>query len=472
VGAAEPAAPRRSVRAAALALAAVLALSGLGVGLYRTGHLPGAEPVTRPTPTPATEPPRAPAVLPPGPATAAPSDLSTDALDRLLAGGQLGADPGAYVVDPVTGQVLLDRDSARPRTPASVAKLATGGAALLALGPQARLATRVLAGSGPGEVVLVGGGDATLAAVPATRGYPRPASLRDLAAATADRLRTDGVAGVTLAVDDSLFTGPAVSPDWEAAYVPSGVVAPVHALTVDGGRVRAGQDLRVADPALAAGRLFARQLRAAGVPVTGQVVRAAAPPAGPQLAEVRSPPVAALVELMLTTSDNDLAEALARQVAAARGEQASFAGARSAVAGVLAEHGVDTQGTLLLDGSGLARGSTVSPRALGQLLALAAGGRLPQLRPLVTGLPVAGYSGTLAERFRGGGTGAGAGLVRAKTGTLRGVAALAGLAETAPGRAVVFVVLADRVPPGRPLEARRQLDRVATRLAAALEPKS
>ena len=61
---------------------------------------------------------------------------------------------------------------------------------------------------------------------------------------------------LALAVDDSLFTGPAVSPDWPASYVGSGIVSPVSALAVDDGRVRPGSDVREPDPALAAGRVL------------------------------------------------------------------------------------------------------------------------------------------------------------------------------------------------------------------------
>ena len=55
------------------------------------------------------------------------------------------------------------------------------------------------------------------------------------------------------------------------------------------------------------------------------------------------------------------------------------------------------------------------------------------LWPLSTGLPVAGVTGTLAERFSTAGTDAGRGVVRAKTGTLTGVDALAGLMRDAEG---------------------------------------
>jgi D-alanyl-D-alanine carboxypeptidase/D-alanyl-D-alanine-endopeptidase (penicillin-binding protein 4) len=99
---------------------------------------------------------------------------------------------------------------------------------------------------------------------------------------------------------------------------------------------------------------------------------------------------------------------------------------------------------------------------LTRVLVLAASADHPALRPLLTGLPVGGASGTLANRFDGPDR-AGAGVVRAKTGTLRGVSSLAGTVVDADGRQLAFAVLADRVPDtGR---ARTALDRIATALA-------
>lgn len=458
----------------------VVALAAAGVvGLDASGHLAGGL-FADPSPTPSQTLPRGPVHTPAGPVlpTADPSvpggpdrsvaaALDRAALQRLLADKDLGPDPGAVVLDGRTGEVLFERDADRPRTPASVAKLATSAAALVTLGPDARLATRVVAGTAPDEVVLVGGGDPTLRVAPQRAGaYPVEADLTTLAAATATALRGRGVDRVRLRVDDGLFEGPSVSPDWPASYVRSGVVAPVTALSVDEGRVRPGKRQRHADPALAAGNDFARLLAAQGVAVAPGIARASAPTAATELASVRSPTVSVLVERALATSDNDLAEALSRLAAHASGRPASFAGGQQTVAQVLGELGVPAAGLHLLDGSGLARGSVVAPTTLAHLLVAALGDDRPELRPLVTGLPVAAFSGTLDDRFDGRTTSPGAGVVRAKTGTLTGVSSLAGTAPDATGRLLVFAVLADRVPPAGTLGARDRLDRIAAALAA------
>jgi D-alanyl-D-alanine carboxypeptidase/D-alanyl-D-alanine-endopeptidase (penicillin-binding protein 4) len=85
---------------------------------------------------------------------------------------------------------------------------------------------------------------------------------------------------------------------------------------------------------------------------------------------------------------------------------------------------------------------------------------------VLSGLPVAGWSGTLADRFQApAGTGrAGVGVVRAKTGTLSGVNAMSGVVTTAEGRPLVFALLADGVTVGAPA-AEAKLDAIAAALA-------
>jgi D-alanyl-D-alanine carboxypeptidase/D-alanyl-D-alanine-endopeptidase (penicillin-binding protein 4) len=446
---------------------ALILAAGTVAGLDATGHLPesldrhaAATPTSTPTPKrTAAEPVLAAAT------TDAAVALPAARLRTLLQAKALGPRPGAVVLDATTGELLLDLDSTTARTPASVAKLATTAAALHAIGPGRRLTTKVVTGAAPGEVVLVGAGDATLTvARPRPTDYPQRASLAVLADATAKALQTAPATGeVVVHVDDALFSGPAVSPDWPASYVGSGVVSPVSALSVDAGRVRRGSVARERDPAIAAGRDLVRLLTARGLKVNKDVTRTAAPAGARTLAEVQSPTIAELVERDLATSDNDLAEALLRLVAVASNRPGTFADGTAAVVDVLTELEVPTDGMDLLDGSGLARGSAVPPETLARLLAFCATGPA-ELRPVVSGLPVAAFSGTLAFRFGSSTTAAGAGVVRAKTGTLTGVSTLAGV-TVAGGRPLIFVAMSDNVPANGTLVAREALDRFASALA-------
>jgi D-alanyl-D-alanine carboxypeptidase/D-alanyl-D-alanine-endopeptidase (penicillin-binding protein 4) len=421
----------------ALLAVAVLLATGAAV-LLRTG-----DDSTTVAPAPSPVPTRTPLLLAAPAGATSPGGLRA-ALTRALADKALGSRVSIAVVTS-DGNTLLDRGGARAVTPASTAKIATAFAALTVLPSDLRLRTKVVQGSRPGEVVLVGGGDPTLGGRFAAPGYPGTASLRALAR---------GLTGVTrVLVDDSLYAGPRLGPGWKPSYVTTGNVAPVSALEVDEGRV-AQKGPRSTDPALAAGRQLAALLH-----VTAPVARTTAVSGATELSHVDSAPLPELVEAMLTRSDNDLAEALGRQVALATHQPASFAGTASATQSALGIAGVS-----LRDASGLSPLDKVTPLAVARLLAKASGDAT--YAPLLSGLPVAGFDGTLGARYRRAPTAAAAGAVRAKTGTLDGVSALAGLVTTRTGGVLAFDVTADRVPKNGTLEAEAALDRLASALAA------
>ncbi|MFF0434704.1 D-alanyl-D-alanine carboxypeptidase/D-alanyl-D-alanine-endopeptidase [Streptomyces sp. NPDC004327] len=377
----------------------------------------------------------------------------------LLADPGLGPLRTASVVDAETGRPLYAEGAGTPMPPASVVKIATTAAALRALGPDHRITTRTVATPDGRTVTLVGGGDPTL----------DPARLKALADATARALRARGTgtptAPVRLAYDTSLYQGPALHP-----IGPNENLAPLSALMTDEARLdhsRSGPAPRAADPARDTATAFAGLLKAAGVTVQGAPGPGRAP-GGPQaapLARTDSAPLADLVERTLTHSDNDLAEALARQTALARHQPASADGAGKAVHDELAALRLPLAGARFADGSGLDRRDRVSAALLTGILTRAADPAHPELRPVLTGLPVGGFSGTLAGRFGDGPAASGAGLVRAKTGTLTGVNTLAGTVVTGDGRLLAFAFLAGRT--SSPGAAQPALDR----LGAALAPR-
>jgi len=380
-------------------------------------------------------------------APAGASGLET-ALDHLLETPALGSVRTAVVVDAATGEQLYARDAASPMTPASTVKIATAAAALSALGPAHRIATTVTLSPDSRTLTLVGGGDPTL----------DKAALRALAADTARSLRDGGTGAVRLAYDTSRYSGPALHP-----IGPNENIAPVSALMLDEGRLDTsdrGPAPRTGDPAGDAARDFADLLDDAGVATRTAPVPGRTPAGARTVATHWSKPLSALVERALTNSDNDLAEALARQTALKAGQPASFAGSRRAVTARLKALGLPLAGARLADGSGLDRADKVTAELLAQLLALAAGPDHPELRPVLTGLPVAGFSGTLGDRYDA--TSPATGLIRAKTGTLTGVNSLAGTAVDAQGRLLAFAFLASGTT--SPDEAEASLDTLATTL--------
>ncbi|NYH92672.1 D-alanyl-D-alanine carboxypeptidase/D-alanyl-D-alanine endopeptidase [Actinopolymorpha rutila] len=475
--------PRRRLSAVGVAILLVCALVAAGVAAVATGAVrlggfgtgvaqsPGAgrsssssSPTARPTPTR----PAARAVLPPPSEVLPTASGLAAALKSALGVPELAKQPTSVAIRDVTsGRLLYGKDQSTGFIPASTTKLLTSTAALGLLGPDHRFTTKVVRGAKAGQIVLVGGGDPSLATAAARSRIVDPAhSFRDaptvdgLAAGTAKALRAAGTTSVGVLVDDSLFSEQ-VNPEWEEQYVPTGVVARVSALWVDENKLSWPSQLpRAKDPAVAAGDAFVAALRKNGITVTGEPAHGRAPAKAATIASVQSPPLADLIEHVLLVSDNDGAEILARQVAVASGKPATSAGAAAAVKAELARLGVAGADKIsLYDGSGLSRHNRISADVLSKVLVVASRSQNPKLRPLLTSLPIAGFTGSLARRFGGSD---GVGLVRAKTGTLSGVSSLAGLATTRDGATLAFAVMSDKATKYDPHGA---IDNLAAKLA-------
>jgi serine-type D-Ala-D-Ala carboxypeptidase/endopeptidase (penicillin-binding protein 4) len=365
-----------------------------------------------------------------------------------------GTGVGIEVADAATGQVLYSANAGTPATPASTTKVVTAVASLAVLGPDARFTTTVRQAGG--TVVLVGGGDPTLAVneYPSSD-YPRPATLAQLAAGTARALKAQGHQSVRLGYDTALFSGPSTAPGWTDTDISTGNVAPIVALEADQGRLTAGGALedyddpvnflaRTTNPAGTTAAAFAALLAQDGITVTGKPAETAVPASAPVLASVSSPPLAAIAEQMLQESNNVIAEDLARHVAIALGMPATFVGAAAAELAEVRRLGITTP-ISLVDGSGLSPADAIAPQTLVAVLAAAA--RTPKLRDAITGLPVAGFTGTLlaGDSIFGGIGGPARGVVRAKTGNLATVAALAGLVYDRSGGLLIFAIMAPQV---------------------------
>ena len=383
---------------------------------------------------------------------------------KLLADRRLGTHVDVLVTDLETGEPLY-RQGSGTVTPASTMKLLTSTAALEAIGPDHRFETTVRRVPGTNRIVLVGGGDPFLQSRPTTQYfYPHRADIQSLARRTARALRADGTRKVRLAYDDSFFAGPRTPKYWPASYLRDGVVPPITALWVDEGRSPTGFGY-VDDPARAAGVAFRAALAKQGIRVVGELAHQKAPGGARDLALVQSPTLGQIVARLVLVSDNNAAEVVAHHVGKAVRSDASFAGGALAVRSVLHKLGVPLEDAVIRDGSGLSRANRLQPRTLTEVLRLDASADHPALREVATGMPVAGFSGSLEFRFDTGAT-AGRGRVQAKTGTLTGVHGLAGIATDLDGNVMGFVAIADRVPNAQQLYARLTIDKVAAALGA------
>ena len=173
------------------------------------------------------------------------------------------------ITDAATGAQLWAQGADLPMQPASVTKVLTTSAALLGLDRDARLTTKVMASDRrPGLVVLKGGGDPTLSAVPAggQTWYRDAARISDLA----DQVRRSGTKVTAVQVDISAYSGPTMAPGWDPLDIDGGDIAPMEAVMLDGGRTQpvSVESRRSRTPALDAGRALAVALRVDPATVT------------------------------------------------------------------------------------------------------------------------------------------------------------------------------------------------------------
>ncbi len=256
-------------------------------------------------------------------------------------------------------------------------------------------------------------------------------------------------------------------------------------------------DVAMLDPAETAAAELKQLLEARGVAVTGGIrVQHGAPPwtsasgepildqpadrratgAGTEaaqaganplvLAEHVSQPLREIVRMTNKVSQNLHAEILLRAVGREKFGVGSTAAGLKAERDFLKAAGVADGDVVLSDGSGLARGDLVTPRAAVALLRYAL--RQPWGESFLATLPVAGVDGTLENRMKN--TPA-AGLVEAKTGSADHARALSGYATTRDGEYLVFSLF-DNNNPQHWSDATAALDAITEAMVETLGTKA
>jgi D-alanyl-D-alanine carboxypeptidase/D-alanyl-D-alanine-endopeptidase (penicillin-binding protein 4) len=394
-----------------------------------------------------------------------------------VADGRLDADLDAWLAGSPADTCLVVASEGRdvfahnPTTPvtgASTQKLLTATGLLLALGPDATFTTEAVATAAPqggvvaGDLYLVGGGPADLGTPEWLTMGPgtRQRVVHDIgglveAIAAAGVTRIEGsVVGDGTRFDDQLYN-PSLAP----RLIDQDQVGPISGLMVNDGfgqfspsRTNS-ETVPAADPAADAARVLTERLVARGIAVGGAPRSGAAPDRAATVASLASPPVSQLVAEMLTTSDNEAAEAALKEIGYQAQGEGSWAAGAAGLANLLQEAGVPIDGVQVADGSGLSIDDRFTCTTLVEVLTLQGTG--PVVR---AGLPVAGQTGTLADRFVGTQI---AGRLRAKTGTLRNVTALAGEIDPLQGGSLTFAYVANVPDPGEVTSAEVGIDGLA-----------
>jgi serine-type D-Ala-D-Ala carboxypeptidase/endopeptidase (penicillin-binding protein 4) len=366
-----------------------------------------------------------------------------------------GASAWSLAVVGTDGRTIFDDGAQRAVTPASTQKLIVAATALDALGPQYRYHT-ILAGQDgvgdngelDGNLWLIGSGDPSL----------QSADLRNGVAMLArSGLRRIGGG---LVVDDRTLTGPELNPHWAAEDDGQDYAAPTSAVSLDGDTIESQQDVNGVEerlftpmqnvPRYVAGRLN-EMLAAEGIPPSVPPAIGAAPLESVVLWDHRSAPLQTLESHMLYVSDNHYAEQLLRTVGEETAQAPNDSGGIGAEREFLERRGIPVPGLHIYDGSGLSPENRIAGITLARLLAA-------QEASLYRLLPLGGRQGTLDDYdFT-----TALGRVRAKSGHISGVSALAGYVTTPRHGRVAFAFLINGSPGDPDAAIVRAVDRLAT----------
>jgi D-alanyl-D-alanine carboxypeptidase/D-alanyl-D-alanine-endopeptidase (penicillin-binding protein 4) len=352
------------------------------------------------------------------------------------------------------GETVFSQKAAEPYAGASTQKLVTATAALLSMGPDARLDTVASTATPPaggvidGDLFIVGAGDPLLTTGPyaAQLFEGRPPVLVNDPQRLVDAIKAAGVTRINGSVvgDGSRYDTQRFHPAWPERYQPQNVVGNLDALVIDDGyesfpATFQGEGARVpaADGAAHAALKITTLLREAGVQVDG-APRSGAAPADTTLtmvATLPSPPLIDIIGEMLVESDDDTAEMLLKEVGRRESGVGSWDAGVAAATRLLGEAGVDMSGVEIVDGSGLSYDNRLTCNLLMGLITRPDTGPL-----LVEHASVAGENGTLLEPFEGTPVD---GRMHAKTGTLNTVTALAGRVDPLQGGSLMFAYVAN-----------------------------
>jgi len=221
---------------------------------------------------------------------------------------------------------------------------------------------------------------------------------------------------------------------------------------------------RLEDPRLAPGHVLRAILKSAGLEVEGEV-KLGGTKEKRLLASHRSAPLGELLGALGKESDNFYAEMIFKTIAAEKkSKTGSFEASAELVTAFLRDVAAFEEGVVVKNGSGLFDANRTTAWSTTSLLRAAY--RDASIGPeYLAELAIGGVDGTLKSRFRGLPE---RGIVRAKTGTLKSVAALSGyVLAPAPRAPLAFAIFTNGIP-DKVSAARPLMDKIVDALARAL----
>lgn len=379
-------------------------------------------------------------------------------INSLVNNSNTNASISVYVKSMKYGDPLYNRNINQPMTPASTMKIMTAEAALLFLGPDYRFSTQLLTdgtsvknGVLQGNLYIVLSGDPSLT-------YD---DLSDLL----DSLRSQQIQAIAgnVYIDNTAYDQRFYGPGWVwndknycyGAPISASIInhncPPVKVTRIKTASRKAhGRSAHrktvksvwtinkvVTDIPDYNRTLFKNILSGMGIKVYGSVTFGSAPAKAAMVSQHASKPLRELLTDMLKKSDNIIAGAVFKKIGQLYNRQpGSWENSSYAVSQILSRKAnVNLVGMRILDGSGLSPNNLATAAQMMQVLDFAYH-HSGISYDFISALPIAGVDGTLKHRM-----GNIARKVRAKTGTISGVASLTGYTVTADKEPVAFVIM-------------------------------
>ena len=385
---------------------------------------------------------------------------------------------GVLIVNPRTGDTLYSKNAGKLFMPASNMKIITSAAALTLLGPDYRYRTTFLTDGQvrdsllDGNLLVIGRGDPTVS----DRMRGTATTVMD---ALADSLRAHGIRQISgsLARVGNAFPDSIYGYGWEwddlGEYYGAGVDELIFNEGMAPTKLRPPPDTArdslysgpAKNPAKAYLDAFHDALVRKSIRMDGAVRDSIFPTPFKMdtLFVLVSPPLREILPALMKPSQNQIAEILLRTIGLERGGLGTADSARKIVGQQLLAWGVQPDGFVIRDGSGLSDQDLLTPETIVRVL-----DRIQRDTAFATyynAMPIAGVDGTIDTRMKG--TPA-EGNVHAKTGTLAKARSLSGYVTSADGERLIFSILANNTTtPG--LAVTHVADEIAASLAAYRE---
>jgi D-alanyl-D-alanine carboxypeptidase/D-alanyl-D-alanine-endopeptidase (penicillin-binding protein 4) len=345
------------------------------------------------------------------------------------------------VLNPLTNDTIFAINHQQSLIPASNTKLFTTGVALALMGANYPVATKIYsekiqdkAGKISGNLYIKGFGNSLF-------------TENDLDNMV-QTLVNAGVAKVDgdVIADDSYFDKNYSRFDWIEDEKTNVHLPPVSALVINRNQItktikkrRKMVNVRskIADPPSYIAQQLYSKLVNSGIQVTGTSGKGVTPVVAYELATA-SVPLKNILSIVNKQSDNFLAECLFKTVGAvASGEEGSAFNAAQNINKFVVENDIESQGTKIVDGSGLSRYNQITVGSIVSLLENIYL-NLSWYEPFLNTLSIAGVDGTLGGRM---GSSSAEFNFRGKTGTLNGASSVSGYLKTKNGDDLIISMI-------------------------------